>query len=147
MKSIQILAPLTVALALTLTGCGDCNSCGHDHEGVGAAPTTSTGDSRNGIAAVEQAFASAETSVKASADKAIAAVKKADYATALGEAQRLINDVKLTPQQKEAVGTLISQLKTSASDAAAKVNDAAAKVSDAAQKAADQLKQSLPPAK
>jgi hypothetical protein len=137
MKRILFLTPLALATALIFTGCGDCSTCG-SHGGGDAAATSAP--LALDTSSVEKAFASAEASVKSTADKAIAAVKRADYSAALSEAQRLINDVKLTPQQKESLAKLVEQVKSSAADTATKLGTAA-------QQTADELKKALPAAK
>jgi PBP1b-binding outer membrane lipoprotein LpoB len=133
MKKFLLLAPVALA-AVLFAGCGDCCSSGGSDSGPAAtSPKFDT-------AAIEQAFASAEQGVKTTADKAIAAVKNADYASALTEAQKLLNDVKLTPQQKAALGKLVDQVKSAA-------GDAAAQAAEAVKKAAADAKAALPAGK
>ena len=131
MKKLLILAPLALA-TFCFTGCGDC--CSSHGPDTGAATTVLPKlDTRK----VEQAFASAEQGVKSAADKAIAAVKNADYSVALAEAQKLLNDVKLTPEQKAALDKLVEQVKSAA-------GEVASKAADAVGKAASDLKADLP---
>jgi len=135
MKKLLFLVPLSLASALFVTGCGDCcSSHGGGADAAASAPL------QFDTKALEQAFASAESGVKSAADKAIAAVKNADYSAAAAEAQKLLNDVKLTTQQKEALGKWLEQAKSAAAGAADKVGEAA-------QKAATEVKTALPGAK
>jgi hypothetical protein len=86
---------------------------------------------------LEQNFKSGETAVKASVDKAIAAIKAADYSGALAELKALGNNAKLTPEQQQAIKDVMAQVEKAVADAAAKVQGEAGK-------AADDLKKSVP---
>lgn len=139
-KKLLLLAPLGLASAWLLTGCGEC--CSHHGDPGETAGKKDT--AKLDTSAVEKAFASAEASVKATADKAIAAVQKADYGVVVTETKQLLQDVKLTPQQKDALNKLLADTKTALESAA---STTAAKVSEAAQKAAQDVKNALPSSK
>jgi hypothetical protein len=145
LKSLRLFAPVALAATLCLTGCGDCCKSGSGPDAVATTPL------KLDTSAVEKAFASAEQGVRSTADKAIAAVKNADYSAALAEGQKLMNDVKLTPEQKAAVGKLVDQVKSAAGDAAAKAGEALKKAAGdatkAAEKAATDVKNSVPGSK
>jgi hypothetical protein len=81
-------------------------------------------------APVENAFKSADSTVKSSADKVVAAVKSADYAGALVELKSLAGKARLTPEQQQSLKDLMSQVEKA--------------VTDAASKAVDDVKKSLP---
>ena len=70
--------------------------------------------------ALESNFKSAEATVKASADKAIAAVKSADYSGAVAELKTLAGNAKLTPEQKQAITDTLAQVEKAIADAASK---------------------------
>jgi hypothetical protein len=59
---------------------------------------------------IEKSFASAESSLKAAADKAVTAIKNADYSGAMAELQKLASNVKLTEEQKKAVQDVLAQV-------------------------------------
>jgi len=98
-------------------------------------------------ASLEKAFGSAEGGLKATADKVAASVKANDYSGALSELQKLASDVKLTPEQKQAVTDFLAQVKAKAGEmtdkAMKEAGAAAGKATDAATKAADDLKKSV----
>ena len=79
---------MLLAVAVFGTGCGKS-----DPTKVDAAP-------------VEKSFASAEPGLKATAQKAVEAIKKGDLATASTELQKLLAEAKLTDDQKKAVAAL-----------------------------------------
>ena len=78
-------------------------------------------------AAMEKSFAAAEASLKDSADKAVAAVKSADYSGALAELKKLAENAKLTPEQQQAVKDLVAQVQKAITDAAGKATEEAGK--------------------
>ena len=69
---------------------------------------------------VESAFSGAEPSLKATADKAVDAVKKGDYSTAVTELKNLASNAKLTDSQKQAVNDMIAQVQKALSEGASK---------------------------
>ena len=85
---------------------------------------------------LEKSFASAEATVKSSAEKAITAIKSADYAGALAELKTLGDKAKLTPEQQQAIKDVMAQLQQMVSET---VNKAAGE----AGKAVDDLQKSL----
>jgi hypothetical protein len=117
---------------------------------------------------VTQAFASAESAIKTDLDAAVTAVKAGDYAGAAAKLQSLAANVKVTPEQKQALQGLVAQVQAklsataqqavdqaskvatnaakSAGDAATKVlQDTSKKVGDAANKAVQDATKALPP--
>ncbi len=86
-------------------------------------------------AAVEKNFASAEATLKASADKAVAAVKSADYSGAVAELKKLAADAKLTPEQQQAIKDVLAQVEKAITDAANKATAEASKAVGDATKA------------
>jgi hypothetical protein len=84
---------------------------------------------------MERAFAGAEASLKAAADKAVEAVKKADYSAALAELKGLTSNIKLTDAQRQAVNDLIVQIQNALSGEMNKAADGANKTFGDAQKA------------
>ncbi|HOX55364.1 MAG TPA: hypothetical protein P5205_01515 [Candidatus Paceibacterota bacterium] len=89
--------------------------------------------------ALESSFQSAEASVKESADKAIAAIKSADYAGAVAELKKLAENAKLTPEQKQSVNDWIAKAQNAVGEAVGKAADEAGKVADDAAKAVKDL--------
>lgn len=86
---VCVLTALTVA-ALALAGCG--------------------GSKKVDTSPLEKSFAPAEAALKSSADKAVSAIKNADYSGALAELQKLAQEVKLTDEQKKAISDTIAQI-------------------------------------
>ena len=111
-----------VALAVAVVGCNKSDSSG----GMGV-----------DASGLQKSFASAEGPIKAAAEKAVAAVKSGDYSGAMAELQKLASDVKITPEQKQAVADLVEKV-TSA------LAGAASKAAEGAGKAAGDLQKSLP---
>ena len=115
MKHVQTyLAMLTAALCLI--GCSKSSS-------VDPAP-------------LEKSFASADATLKSSADKAIAAIKESNYQGALAELQKLASNAKLTDDQKKAVNDVLAQLQKA-------VTDMVDKAAGEANKAVGDLQKSL----
>jgi hypothetical protein len=83
MKTVPWILSAPAAAVLGLTGCSKSG----DGASVDAAP-------------VEKSFASADSTLKAAADKAVAAIKSADYSSATAELQKLAANVKMTEDQK-----------------------------------------------
>lgn len=80
-----------------------------------AAAVTVVGCSKGGSskvdpAPIQKSFASAEPSLKATANKAVEAIKKGDYSAALAELQGLLANAKLTDEQKKAIQDVVAQL-------------------------------------
>jgi len=110
-----ILASITASI-LVVAGCSKSGGS------VDAAP-------------VEKSFATAEAPVKSTADKAVAAIKGADYTTAVAELQKLAADAKLTPEQKKAVSDVLAQVQKAMADLGKKATEDASKALGDAQKA------------
>jgi PBP1b-binding outer membrane lipoprotein LpoB len=83
---------------------------------------------------IEKSFAAAESTVKAAADKAVDAIKKADYSAATAELQKLVSNVKLTDEQKKAVTDVLAQIQKAVADMGSKAADEASKALGDAQK-------------
>lgn len=116
-----ILSALASA-ALVLSGCGKSDDhSGHAHAHVDAAP-------------VEKSFASAEPALKAAADKAVAAIKGADYSAATSELQKLAANVKLTDDQKKAISDVLAQVQKAVAEAGTKAAGEAGKTVEGIQK-------------
>jgi outer membrane protein assembly factor BamD (BamD/ComL family) len=109
-----ILASLAVAM-LTLSACSKTGS-------VDTAP-------------LQNSFASAEATLKSSADKAISAIKSADYSGATAELQKLASQAKLSPEQQQAIKDVVGQIQKQLADAAAKAGTSVDKASKDLQKA------------
>ena len=108
------------ALAAAAIGLAGCSKSG-DGASVDAAP-------------VEKSFASADSTLKAAADKAVAAIKNADYSAATAELQKLASNVKLTDEQKKAIGDVLAQVQKAVADAGTKAAGEAGKALDDVQK-------------
>ena len=78
-------------------------------------------------APLETGFKAAETSLKESADKAVAAIKSADYSNALAELKQLAENAKLTPEQQQAIKDVTAQVQKVIADAAGKAAEEAGK--------------------
>ncbi len=123
-RHLQTLLTIA-ALALAAVGCNKSDA----PAGGGSASIDTSG--------VQTIFANAEGPIKAAAEKAVAAVKSADYSGAMAELQKLAGDVKLTPEQKQAVTDLIEKVK-------AALSGAAGKAAEGASKAVGDLQKTLP---
>ena len=111
MKSRFFVLALFPLLSLTLPGC------------------SKSGSSTVDASQVEKSFASADDAVKATAARAVNAIKTADYNMAVAELLKLAADPNLTAQQKKTVAEALDQLKAASGDAAGK--DAAGDASKA----------------
>jgi uncharacterized protein YpuA (DUF1002 family) len=87
-------------------------------------------------APLEKSFASADATLKSSADKAIAAIKESNYQSALTEVQKLASNAKLTDDQKKAVNDVLAQIQKA-------VSEMADKAAGEAKKAVGDLQNSL----
>ena len=96
--------------------------CGKSGGSVDAAP-------------IEKSFASAEAPLKAAADKAVAAIKGADYSAAVSELQKLAANVKLTDDQKKAINDVLAQVQKAVAEMGNKAAGEAGKALGDAQKA------------
>ena len=112
------------AATLVLSGCSKTEDhSGHAHAQVQVDPGP-----------IEKTFASAEPALKAAADKAVAAVKGADYSAATAELQKLAANVKLTEDQKKAVNDVIAQVQKAVTEAGTKAAGEAGKAVEGLQK-------------
>ena len=89
---------------------------------------------------LEKSFKSAEAAVQTSADKAVAAIKSADYSSAMTELKTLASNAKLTPEQQQAIKDVMAQVEKA-------IADAASKAAGEANKAMKDLPKGLPGAK
>ena len=76
---------------------------------------------------VESSFASAEPSLKESAQKAVDAVKAGNYAGAAAQLQALAGNAKLTPDQQQAIKDLIADVQKQIQAKAAQAMEGAQK--------------------
>ena len=109
-----IVLPMTV-VALACAGCSKNNST------VDTAP-------------VEKSFASAEPTIKATAEKAVNAIKANDYAVALSELKTLASNAKLTPEQQQSIKDVMAQVQKTITDKVAQAQGEASKTVDSLQK-------------
>lgn len=123
MKINALIVTAVMAITVALVGCSPQSGGGG---GAGASIDT---------ASFESTFQAAEATLKASADKAIAAVKGADYSAAIAELKKLAEDVKLTPEQKQAVAGLMEKVQKALTEAAGKATGEATKAMDDVTKA------------
>jgi exosortase/archaeosortase len=68
----------------------------------------------------ERSFKSAEATVHGRADKVVAAVKSADYSSALAELKTLASNATLTPEQQQAIKDVTAQVEKLIADIAGK---------------------------
>jgi hypothetical protein len=119
MKMHQWVLSSLIVVALSLAGCG--KSGGSAGANVDPSP-------------IEKAFTAAEPTVKAAADKAVTAIKGADYSGAVAELQKLGANVKLTDDQKKAINDVLAQVQKAVADAGTKASGEAGKALDGVQK-------------
>jgi len=86
MKNYTWVLPAIMAATLAMGGCGSKDQ-----------------KSSVNTLAVEQAFAAAEPALRSSADKAVAAIKAADYSGALAVLEGLLKNAKLIPEQQREI--------------------------------------------
>ena len=122
MKISAWILTAVVATTLALVGCGK--------SGGGESVDTS---------ALQASFESAEASVKESAEKAIAAVKSSDWAGAVTELKKLLEDAKLTAEQQHAVKDTLGKVQSAIGKVAGEVTEGAEKAIDDAAKAVKEL--------
>ncbi|MFM8360219.1 MAG: hypothetical protein ACKOET_16855 [Verrucomicrobiota bacterium] len=91
---------------------------------------------------VEQIFASAEAVSKSAVQSAVAAVKAQDYRQAMTALQEALAEVKLTPEQKEALGDLMARTQAKVAAVAGNAGQAARDAAEAAREAADKARTS-----
>ena len=88
-------------------------------------------------AKLEASFSTAEPASKSEVDKAVSAIKNADYSSAMASLQKVASQAKLTPEQQQAVQDVIAQVQK-------QLGAAVEKAWAEAQKALDNAKQALP---
>jgi hypothetical protein len=96
---LSILSAI-VAATMALTGCSKSDST---QAKVDPSP-------------IEKSFASAEAATKAAAEKAVEAIKKADYSAATEQLKKLLADVKLTDEQKKAINDVLSKVQNAVAE-------------------------------
>ena len=79
---------------------------------------------------LEKSFKSTEPATQSAADKAVAAIKSADYAGALTELKALAGKAKLTPEQEQAIKDVMAQVQKAITDAAGKAAGDASKAAE-----------------
>ncbi len=110
-----------VVVALALAGCSKSGGSAGASASVDPSP-------------IEKAFSSAEPTIKAAADKAVSAIKGADYSGALAELQKLGANVKLTDEQKKAINDVLAKVQKAVAEAGTKASGEASKALDGVQK-------------
>jgi hypothetical protein len=78
-------------------------------------------------AVFERTFKTAEAATQTSAEKVVTAIKSADYPGALAELKNLASNVKLTPEQQQAIKDVMAQVEKAISDVANKAAGEAGK--------------------
>ena len=86
-----------LAAAVALVGCG----------GKAVNPSFDAGP-------LENSYKSADTATKAIVDKAVAAVKAANYGTAMVQLQKLVDDTNITPEQQKVVKGILEETRKAA---------------------------------
>jgi len=74
---------------------------------------------------LESSFTSAEPATQTSVDKAVSAIKSADYTGALAELKSLAEKAKLTPEQEQAIKDVVAQLQEMVADTAKQAGEKA----------------------
>ncbi len=117
MNNYQWILSAIIAASLAIVGCSKKSA-------VDTAP-------------LEQSFKSADPAAQSSAEKAVTAIKSADFAGALTELQSLAKNAKLTPEQRRDVEDLVAQVQKA-------LTETASKAAGEASKSLDDMKKSLP---
>jgi hypothetical protein len=107
MKTTKWIHTAIMTVTLAMAGCGKQSSVD--------------------TAALEKNFKTAEAAVQTSADKAVAAIKSADYSGAMVELKSLASNAKLTPEQQQSIKDVMAQVEKAISDAAQKATGEANK--------------------
>lgn len=115
MKIHQLILITVTAMAFALVG---CKKSGVDTSGL------------------ENSFKSAEPATQSSVEKAVSAIKSADYAGAMAELKSVAEKAKLTPEQEQAIKDVVAQLQQ-------KVADVAKQAGEKASEAVGDLQKSL----
>ncbi len=104
--------------------------CNKQNENTPAAPPAANEaapTAKVDLTPLKNSFQSAPAEVKDGLDKVVTAVKSQDYQAALTELKTLATSVKLTPEQKQALAEVMSQIENAIGGAAAQVKDQATK--------------------
>lgn len=117
MKTTTWILTSLLAATLFILGCSKSDAPGQ----VDATP-------------VQKSFASAEPSVKATAEKAVEHVKAGNYQSALTELQQLAGNAKLTDEQKKAVSDVLAKVQQAIADTLKKATGEANKALEGVQK-------------
>ena len=108
------------------------------HTAIMAVSLTMAGCNKQGgidTGSLEKSLKSAEAAVQSSADKAVAAIKSADYSGAMAELKSLARNAKLTPEQQQSIKEVMAQVEKAISDTATKATGEANKAMKDAPKA------------
>jgi hypothetical protein len=125
MKKMLVL--FTVISGLAFLACSGCSKSG----GVDTSK-------------VESAFTATPQADRSDVDKAVACVKAGDYPGALTSLQKAASNLKLTPEQQQALQDLMAQVQAKVSETVKKAADDASKgAKEGANKAAGDLQKSL----
>jgi len=109
----KLLLTLTTIASLSLLSLTGCDSGG---SGSGTVIDTSK---------LQSAFSAASAVDKAEIEKAITSVKAGDYASALTSLNAAASNVKLTPEQQQAIKDLVAQVQSKLGSAATEAVDKA----------------------
>jgi hypothetical protein len=126
----KLFLTLTIIAGLAVLGTTGCSKS----ESGGATIDT---------AKVQAAFASASAVDKVEVEKAIAAVKSGDYASAVTSLKQAAAGVNVTPEQKQAIQDLLAQVQAKLGAAASEAVDKVKAAGADAAKRADDLKKSI----
>ena len=107
MKTTRMFLMAVIAATLALVGCSKSSSVD--------------------TSAMEKSFKAAEGATQSAAEKAVAAIKSADYAGALAQLKTLAGEAKLTPEQQQAIKDVMEQVQKAITYAAGKAMDGAGK--------------------
>ncbi len=126
-KLILTLTAIGILTALGFTGCSKNESGG---------TTIDT-------AKVQAVFAAASSADKSEVDKAIASIKNNDYPAALTALKQAAANVKLTPDQQQALKDLVAQVQAKITEAANQAIQGSKGAATDATKAATDLQKSV----